>query len=230
MPHRSSGHGPKSGRRSNDSSMLIDATLKQAFPPLALPTREFMEHARDDLGGARPAAAGAAAAVARLHARRLVRRMGNLCAARGRRGMGTERPRELRAPARRTHSRNSGARRGHARRGRVARFSFQWTASPPFVPTTRLRTRLRRVGPQSAEASAKAESGDPGPRALKLIKKIWVPACAGTNGETPSTQTASALAGHACRGGIIPGRSKNFIEADHVPRSAFRVAALPPCV
>jgi 4-hydroxy-3-polyprenylbenzoate decarboxylase len=45
-PHRSSGHGPKSGRRSNDSSMLIDATLKQAFPPLALPKREFMEHAR----------------------------------------------------------------------------------------------------------------------------------------------------------------------------------------
>ncbi len=30
----------------NDSSLLIDATLKQAFPPLALPTREFMERAR----------------------------------------------------------------------------------------------------------------------------------------------------------------------------------------
>jgi 4-hydroxy-3-polyprenylbenzoate decarboxylase len=26
--------------------MLIDATLKQAFPPLALPTREFMDRAR----------------------------------------------------------------------------------------------------------------------------------------------------------------------------------------
>jgi 4-hydroxy-3-polyprenylbenzoate decarboxylase len=46
VPHRSSGHGPKSGRRGNDSSMLIDATLKQAFPPLALPRREFMERAR----------------------------------------------------------------------------------------------------------------------------------------------------------------------------------------
>ena len=37
----------------NDSSLLIDATLKQAFPPLALPTREFMERARkiwDELG------------------------------------------------------------------------------------------------------------------------------------------------------------------------------------
>jgi 4-hydroxy-3-polyprenylbenzoate decarboxylase len=52
-PHRSNGHGPKSGRRSNDSSLLIDATLKQAFPPLALPGREFMERARklwDELG------------------------------------------------------------------------------------------------------------------------------------------------------------------------------------
>jgi UbiD family decarboxylase len=52
-PHRSSGHGPKSGRRPNDSSLLIDATLKQVFPPLALPTREFMERARglwDELG------------------------------------------------------------------------------------------------------------------------------------------------------------------------------------
>jgi len=52
-PHRSSGHGPKSGRRNNDASLLIDATLKQAFPPLALPTREFMERAHaiwDELG------------------------------------------------------------------------------------------------------------------------------------------------------------------------------------
>jgi UbiD family decarboxylase len=47
MPHRSSGHGPKSGRVPNDSSLLIDATLKAPFPPLALPTREFMERARN---------------------------------------------------------------------------------------------------------------------------------------------------------------------------------------
>ena len=52
-PYRSSGHGPKAGRKSNDSSMLIDATLKQPYPPLALPAREFMEKARgiwDELG------------------------------------------------------------------------------------------------------------------------------------------------------------------------------------
>jgi UbiD family decarboxylase len=52
-PHRSAGHGPKSGRRSEDATMLVDATLKQSFPPLALPARAFMERARgiwDELG------------------------------------------------------------------------------------------------------------------------------------------------------------------------------------
>jgi UbiD family decarboxylase len=52
-PYRSVGHGPKSGRRSTDSTLLIDATLKHVMPPLALPAREFMEHAReiwDELG------------------------------------------------------------------------------------------------------------------------------------------------------------------------------------
>ncbi|HEY6994686.1 MAG TPA: UbiD family decarboxylase [Xanthobacteraceae bacterium] len=46
VPHRSAGHGPKTGRRSEDSSILIDATLKHSAPPLALPARAFMERAR----------------------------------------------------------------------------------------------------------------------------------------------------------------------------------------
>ena len=45
-PHRSPGHGPKSRRREEDSTILVDATLKCAAPPLALPAREFMERAR----------------------------------------------------------------------------------------------------------------------------------------------------------------------------------------
>jgi UbiD family decarboxylase len=45
-PHRSAGHGPKSGPRSEESTILIDATLKGVAPPLALPGREFMEHAK----------------------------------------------------------------------------------------------------------------------------------------------------------------------------------------
>jgi UbiD family decarboxylase len=46
MPHRSAGHGPKSGAHGEESTILIDATLKQSAPPLALPAREFMERAR----------------------------------------------------------------------------------------------------------------------------------------------------------------------------------------
>ena len=52
-PHRAEGHGPKSGSRGEESTMLIDATLKDSAPPLALPKREFMEGARkiwDELG------------------------------------------------------------------------------------------------------------------------------------------------------------------------------------
>ncbi len=46
VPHRSGGHGPKTGRRGGDSTLLIDATLKNPMPPLALPARQYMEHAR----------------------------------------------------------------------------------------------------------------------------------------------------------------------------------------
>jgi len=45
-PHRSAGHGPKSGPRDEDSTILIDATLKHSAPPLALPARQYMEQAR----------------------------------------------------------------------------------------------------------------------------------------------------------------------------------------
>jgi 4-hydroxy-3-polyprenylbenzoate decarboxylase len=51
--HRAAGHGPKSGPRGEESTLLIDATLKEPAPPLALPKREFMERARkiwDELG------------------------------------------------------------------------------------------------------------------------------------------------------------------------------------
>jgi 4-hydroxy-3-polyprenylbenzoate decarboxylase len=44
MPYRSAGHGPKSGKR-EDSTILIDATLKGDMPPLALPKQEYMERA-----------------------------------------------------------------------------------------------------------------------------------------------------------------------------------------
>ena len=45
VPNRSRGHGPKSESKNSDSGILIDATLKQPMPPLALPTKTYMENA-----------------------------------------------------------------------------------------------------------------------------------------------------------------------------------------
>lgn len=45
-PYRSGGHGPKSGSKSAEGTMLIDATLKAPMPPLALPAEPYMAKAR----------------------------------------------------------------------------------------------------------------------------------------------------------------------------------------
>ena len=49
LRHRDAGHGPKGkdGGRPEDSTLLIDATLKREMPPLALPKREYMERAKE---------------------------------------------------------------------------------------------------------------------------------------------------------------------------------------
>ena len=47
LKHRDQGHGPRSKRNNGeDASVLIDATLKEKFPPISLPKREYMERAR----------------------------------------------------------------------------------------------------------------------------------------------------------------------------------------
>jgi 4-hydroxy-3-polyprenylbenzoate decarboxylase len=47
LPHRDQGHGPRSQRNNGeDAAVLIDATLKEDFPPISLPKREYMERAR----------------------------------------------------------------------------------------------------------------------------------------------------------------------------------------
>jgi 4-hydroxy-3-polyprenylbenzoate decarboxylase len=55
VPFRSPGHGPSSDRkggskadaRTANSTLLIDATLKHAMPPIALPTKPYMERAEE---------------------------------------------------------------------------------------------------------------------------------------------------------------------------------------
>ena len=47
LRHRDQGHGPRSKRNGGqDAAVLIDATLKEDFPPISLPKREYMERAR----------------------------------------------------------------------------------------------------------------------------------------------------------------------------------------
>ena len=54
VPYREQGHGPRTTDKPDlDSALLIDATMKAAMPPLALPKREYMENAKvlwDKLG------------------------------------------------------------------------------------------------------------------------------------------------------------------------------------
>jgi len=46
LPHRPLGHGPKTGA-AEDATLAIDATLKADMAPVALPKREYMEHAKE---------------------------------------------------------------------------------------------------------------------------------------------------------------------------------------
>ena len=48
LPHRGQGHGPKREHDGEeDGTLLIDATMKSPMPPLALPTRPYMEAAKE---------------------------------------------------------------------------------------------------------------------------------------------------------------------------------------
>jgi UbiD family decarboxylase len=47
VDHKDQGHGPRSKRNNGqDSAVLINAMLKEKFPPISLPKREFMENAK----------------------------------------------------------------------------------------------------------------------------------------------------------------------------------------
>jgi 4-hydroxy-3-polyprenylbenzoate decarboxylase len=46
LAHKDEGHGPRSMLDHEDSAVLINAVLKETFPPISLPKREYMEHAR----------------------------------------------------------------------------------------------------------------------------------------------------------------------------------------
>ena len=109
VPHRSGGHGPKTGRRGGDSTLLIDATLKSPMPPAGAASAPLHGTRARHVGRARPPGAQAAAALAWLFARRMGRGLGSLRRARRGGPLGGERRRDLRAPARGAHAGNAGA-------------------------------------------------------------------------------------------------------------------------
>jgi 4-hydroxy-3-polyprenylbenzoate decarboxylase len=50
LPYRSPGHGPEREHEvedETDATVLIDATMKEELPPLALPKREYMQRSMD---------------------------------------------------------------------------------------------------------------------------------------------------------------------------------------
>ena len=47
LPHQDAGHGPRSQEDPEDASVLVDATLKETYPPIALPKKEYMERAAE---------------------------------------------------------------------------------------------------------------------------------------------------------------------------------------
>jgi 4-hydroxy-3-polyprenylbenzoate decarboxylase len=47
LKHKHEGHGPRSLIDSEDSAVLVDATLKETFPPVSLPKREVREKAAE---------------------------------------------------------------------------------------------------------------------------------------------------------------------------------------
>ncbi len=140
LQHRDQGHGPHSQLHGgNDAAVLCDATLKEDFPPISLPKREFMERAKaiwEELG---LPALKPETPVVRLFARRLV---GGVRARRPARGQGrVRRDRQDHRPAppvgrtdERRHSPHEG--RGVGGSG----------APPPFRPeSSNYRCELRTV-------------------------------------------------------------------------------------
>ncbi len=110
-PYRGGVQGAQYGPRSADSTHA-DRRHPQTPDAAARAAGARVHGAREvDLGGARPARAHRAVALARLHARRLDRDLGNLRPPHHRRRLGGHRPRDARAPAHRGRAGDADQRR-----------------------------------------------------------------------------------------------------------------------
>ena len=187
VPNRGGVQGAQYAGNKLDSGLLVDATRKRAMPPLALPTKPYMEHARALVGRARPWSAQRAGAVAWLHAGRLDRHLGDLRQADHRRRLGGNRPRDIEAPAPRAAAGNAGAAGTRAER----RLS-QGDRNGPRSLSRSIRSAARAQG--RAGASDRAQSrhgqqpergaGDGRPRQIHPPRQQARPA-APRNGDPP---------------------------------------------
>ena len=117
VPHRGGVQGAQYGPATRPTPGCWSTRRASApMPPLALPTREFMEHARalwEELGLPRAQRAGA---LARLHARRLDRHLGAIRAAHRGGRLGRDRQGNAAAAAKRQDAGSAGAARLQYRR------------------------------------------------------------------------------------------------------------------
>ena len=116
VPYRGGVQGAQYGPEQSDSSMLIDATRKRPMAPLALPTREHMEHARElwERLGLHPLTV-----TSPWHGYHLgdwTETWEKFAKPRRRRRLGDFRPRDARPPARRRDAGDLGAGGGEAER------------------------------------------------------------------------------------------------------------------
>ena len=191
LPHRDQGHGPRSQRNGGeDASLLIDATLKEDFPPISLPKRPYMERAKalwEELGlpPLKPEAPWFGYSLGRLagrarrggeprHARRVFR---------DRQG-----PRE--APAQgRAHEHRGAARQATQAEGALGFRTYHCVAravcpphSPDFYPTTqffRFALLIRKVFQCCASSFASAASSRSPLRSGSSCSNSWSPTISG---------------------------------------------------
>ena len=139
-PHRSAGHGPKSGPRSEEFDHSHRRHIETFGAAAGAAGARIHGAGTNDLAGAQTARPHAAAALARLFARRLVGELVGLCRARSGRQVGTERRGNVRPSTRRIDPGDARARgRGERKQG------LTFPAGPHTTIVSRLAARVTPV-------------------------------------------------------------------------------------
>ena len=109
LPYRSPGHGPEREHEAEreDSTLLMDATMKEELPPLALPEARIHGTRAENCGKSWDCRSCGRSRRGSARRGRLAAAVGRSGEARGRRPLSRERPHERAAAARRSQARNA---------------------------------------------------------------------------------------------------------------------------